>query len=55
MVENRKNISRLIIIRHCEALGNTERVFQGRSDCDITENGACQLEKAGGKNERYKV
>lgn len=45
MVENRKNISRLIIIRHCEALGNTERVFQGHSDCDITENGACQLEK----------
>ena len=34
----------LYIIRHCEATGNRDRVFQGISDCDITELGAKQLE-----------
>jgi len=35
----------LYIIRHCEAKGNIEEVFQGRTDGDITEKGALQLEK----------
>ena len=32
------------IVRHCEALGNLARVFQGGVDYDITETGAKQLE-----------
>lgn len=34
----------LYIIRHCEAIGNRDRTFQGVSDCDITELGEKQLE-----------
>lgn len=34
----------LIIVRHCEAQGNTERVFQGRIDSDISPNGVLQAE-----------
>lgn len=34
----------LFIIRHCEAIGNRDRTFQGVSDCDITELGEKQLE-----------
>ena len=34
----------LYIIRHCEAIGNRERTFQGTSDCDITDLGEKQLE-----------
>lgn len=34
----------LYLIRHCEAIGNRDRTFQGVSDCDITELGAKQLE-----------
>ena len=34
----------LFIIRHCEAVGNRDRTFQGVSDCDITELGQKQLE-----------
>ena len=34
----------LYIIRHCEAMGNRDRIFQGVSDCDITDLGAKQLE-----------
>lgn len=34
----------LYIIRHCEAVGNRDRTFQGVSDCDITELGEKQLE-----------
>ena len=34
----------LYIIRHCEAVGNRDRTFQGISDCDITDLGRKQLE-----------
>ena len=34
----------LYIIRHCEAMGNRDRIFQGVSDCDITDLGEKQLE-----------
>ena len=34
----------LYIIRHCEAIGNRDRTFQGISDCDITDLGRKQLE-----------
>ncbi len=31
------------IVRHCEAEGNQKRIFQGVSDCNITELGKSQL------------
>lgn len=36
-------MTRVYLVRHCEAYGNKARVFQGTSDCDITETGARQL------------
>ena len=35
-------LTRVIIVRHCEAYGNYERIFQGHSDSGITENGKIQ-------------
>lgn len=35
---------RLYLIRHCEALGNAKRLFQGTSDLDISKTGEKQLE-----------
>lgn len=32
-------MTRIILIRHCEAEGNIKRVFQGHTDADISENG----------------
>lgn len=37
-------MTRMYIIRHCEAMGNAQRLFQGSTDCDISELGAKQLE-----------
>ena len=31
-------------MRHCEAMGNYKRLFQGHTDADISENGVKQLE-----------
>lgn len=39
-----KEHAKLIVVRHCEAQGNHLRIFQGSTDCDITENGARQLD-----------
>ncbi len=36
-------VTRIVLIRHCEAQGNHERIFQGRTDADISENGKEQL------------
>lgn len=36
--------TKIILVRHCEAQGNHERVFQGAIDCDITERGRVQLD-----------
>lgn len=41
----------LYLVRHAEAMGNINEVFQGRTDCDITERGIAQLEKL---SERFK-
>lgn len=38
-------------MRHCEAEGNNKRLFQGSTDCDITELGKKQLDLLG---ERFK-
>lgn len=37
-------MTEIYVIRHCEAEGNNKRVFQGLTDCDITELGKKQLE-----------
>ena len=37
-------MTKVYMIRHCEAMGNVARVFQGTSDFDISETGAIQLE-----------
>lgn len=36
--------TKLYLIRHCEAMGNVQRLFQGTTDLDISENGEKQLE-----------
>jgi len=40
-------MTRIILVRHCEAQGNTDGVFQGHTDCEISGNGATQLELLG--------
>ena len=36
-------MTRIYLIRHCEAIGNIKKMFQGLSDFDITELGSRQL------------
>ena len=38
-------VTRVYIVRHCEAMGNLLGEFQGSTDCDITEKGERQLHK----------
>lgn len=37
-------MTRIYIVRHCEALGNLQKIFQGTTDLDITELGQKQLD-----------
>ena len=37
-------MTKIYLVRHCEAEGNAKRLFQGSTDCDISELGAKQLE-----------
>ncbi|MBE6828702.1 MAG: histidine phosphatase family protein [Ruminococcaceae bacterium] len=37
-------MTRIILVRHCEALGNTRGVFQGSIDCDIAGSAEAQLD-----------
>lgn len=37
-------MTKIYMVRHCEALGNVMRIFQGSTDLDISELGAKQLE-----------
>lgn len=37
-------MTKIYVVRHCEAAGNQKRLFQGSTDCDITELGVRQLE-----------
>ena len=34
----------IYLVRHCEAMGNHKRLFQGSTDCDVSEIGIKQLE-----------
>ena len=36
-------MTRIYIVRHCEAMGNVLRIFQGTTDLDISELGGIQL------------
>ena len=36
-------LTKIYFVRHCEALGNVMRIFQGSTDLDISEDGAKQL------------
>ena len=38
-------MTQIYIVRHCEALGNVLKIYQGITDMDITEQGKKQLEK----------
>ena len=38
-------MTKMILVRHCQAEGNLKRFFQGRIDTDITELGAQQIER----------
>ena len=42
-------MTKIYVVRHCEAAGNHERLFQGTTDCDITELGQKQLELLSGR------
>ncbi|MBR3968711.1 MAG: histidine phosphatase family protein [Clostridia bacterium] len=42
----------IYLVRHCEAMGNHKRLFQGSTDCEISEIGARQLEYL---RERFKA
>ncbi len=35
---------KIYLVRHCEATGNADKLFQGHTDCDITPRGKNQLE-----------
>lgn len=37
-------MTRILLVRHCEAEGNHKRVFQGHTDAAVSENGRRQLE-----------
>lgn len=37
-------MTEIYMVRHCEAMGNVKRLFQGSSDFDISETGVKQLE-----------
>ncbi len=37
-------MTKIFLVRHCEAQGNTDGVLQGRTDCDISGNSGRQLE-----------
>ena len=37
-------MTEIYLVRHCEAMGNVKRLFQGSTDLDISETGEKQLE-----------
>lgn len=36
-------MTEIYLVRHCEAMGNLKRLFQGSTDCDVSETGKIQL------------
>lgn len=37
-------MTRILLVRHCEAMGNTQGLFQGHTDCEISGNAPAQLD-----------
>ncbi|MBR7132197.1 MAG: histidine phosphatase family protein [Clostridia bacterium] len=37
-------MTKIYLVRHCEAMGNVKQIFQGTTDCDISDLGGRQLE-----------
>ena len=37
-------MTKIILVRHCQAEGNEKRFFQGRINTEITEKGKRQIE-----------
>lgn len=37
-------MTKIYLVRHCEAEGNRIKIFQGSTNCDVSEKGAKQLE-----------
>lgn len=48
-------MTKIYFVRHCEALGNLKRLFQGISDFDISEMGTKQLEFLKKRFENIKI
>ncbi len=48
-------MTKIYLIRHCEGMGNVLKIFNGTTDCDITELGAEQLEYLGKRFDGIKV
>lgn len=46
-------VTRIILVRHCEAQGNAEEVFQGHMNGAVTENGLLQLSYLAEKMKAY--
>lgn len=45
----------MYVVRHCEALGNLQKTFQGQINHDITEIGAKQLQMLSKRFEKVKI
>ncbi len=45
----------MYVIRHCEAEGNSLKIYQGHTDLDITEAGKRQLERLGDRFENIHI
>ena len=48
-------MTKIYIVRHCEAMGNVMRIFQGTTDLDISEIGAKQLQYLKERFEKIKL
>ena len=48
-------MTKVYIVRHCEAEGNHKRIFQGSTNCDITELGQKQLDLLTERFEKIKI
>lgn len=44
----------IYLVRHCQAQGNVNRVFQGRIDSEISEEGRRQLDRLAERFRRFR-
>lgn len=48
-------MTKIYMVRHCEALGNVQRIFQGTTDLDISEMGGKQLKELEKRFEKIQI